>query len=532
MQLWRALRVPSARGGAQRRPGLEPPFVGRDRELRIVKELFHATAEEGKAHLVSVTGIAGIGKSRLAWEFEKYMDGLVDEVWWHRGRCLAYGEGVAYWALAEMVRMRARDRRGRGDHEPALREARAPRRASTSPTPRSARGSSRGSPTCSGSASARRRAAGPVRRVAALLRAAGRRRSRRARLRGHPVGRRGAARLRRVPARVVAQLSDLRAHPRPAGAAERRPTWGGGHATSTRSSSSRSRRGDGGAARRPRARPSRRAPRRRSSPGPKASRSTRSRPCGCCSTVACSPARATFTARPGRSRRSTSRRRCTRCIAARLDGLTPEERRARRRTPPCSGRRSRSRALAALVRARRGRRRAAPRDARPQGGPLASRPTRARPSAASTASSRICCKVAYETLSKTDRKARHLAAARHISSAWADEEIVEIVAAHYLEAFRPSPTPTTRPSSRAWPGTRSPAPASGQRRSRRPTRPPVLRPGRRARRRPARGGAAARAGRALGPQRRRHGGRPARAGTLERALCGSRGDTRGGARRG
>jgi hypothetical protein len=41
-------------------------------------------------------------------EREKYVDGLVEQAWWHRGRCLSYGEGVAYWALAEMVRMRAR----------------------------------------------------------------------------------------------------------------------------------------------------------------------------------------------------------------------------------------------------------------------------------------------------------------------------------------------------------------------------------------------------------------------------------------
>jgi predicted ATPase/class 3 adenylate cyclase len=107
VQLFRALRVMSTRGGAQRAGELEPPFVGRQRELNLVKELFHATAEERKAHVVSVIGIGGIGKSRLAWEFEKYMDGLADTVWWHRGRCLAYGDGVAYWALAEMVRMRA-----------------------------------------------------------------------------------------------------------------------------------------------------------------------------------------------------------------------------------------------------------------------------------------------------------------------------------------------------------------------------------------------------------------------------------------
>src|SRR5581483_4446881 len=61
--LFRALRVTAARGGAQKSVGLEPPFVGRDRELRLVKELAHACAEEGKAQLVSVVGIAGTGRS-------------------------------------------------------------------------------------------------------------------------------------------------------------------------------------------------------------------------------------------------------------------------------------------------------------------------------------------------------------------------------------------------------------------------------------------------------------------------------------
>ena len=108
LRLWRALWVAAGRGGGIRSDALEPPFVGRDRELRLVKELFHASAEQGKAHLLSVIGIAGIGKSRLAWELEKYLDGLSQLVYWHRGRCLAYGEGVTYWALAEMLRGRAR----------------------------------------------------------------------------------------------------------------------------------------------------------------------------------------------------------------------------------------------------------------------------------------------------------------------------------------------------------------------------------------------------------------------------------------
>jgi predicted ATPase/class 3 adenylate cyclase len=107
VRLHQALRIVAGVGGALKSEGLEAPFVGRDRELRLVKDLFHASAQEQRAHLVSVTGIAGIGKSRLAWEFYKYMDGLSDQFSWHRGRCLSYGEGVAYWALAEMVRSRA-----------------------------------------------------------------------------------------------------------------------------------------------------------------------------------------------------------------------------------------------------------------------------------------------------------------------------------------------------------------------------------------------------------------------------------------
>ena len=105
--LWRALRVVGLVGGTARALEIEPPFTGRESELRLTKQLYHATTDERRSHLVSVIGIGGIGKSRLAWEFEKYIDGLAGGVWWHRGRCLAYGDGVAFWALGEMVRMRA-----------------------------------------------------------------------------------------------------------------------------------------------------------------------------------------------------------------------------------------------------------------------------------------------------------------------------------------------------------------------------------------------------------------------------------------
>jgi class 3 adenylate cyclase/tetratricopeptide (TPR) repeat protein len=105
-RLWRAGRVLSNVGGAQRVDGLEAPITGRDLELRLIKDLFHASSDRRQPRLVAVTGPAGVGKSRLGWEFEKYIDGLSAAVWWHRGRCLSYGEGVSFWALAEIVRQR------------------------------------------------------------------------------------------------------------------------------------------------------------------------------------------------------------------------------------------------------------------------------------------------------------------------------------------------------------------------------------------------------------------------------------------
>ena len=117
---WRALRVVAKRGGEGRTEGLEAPFVGRDDELRLLKDFFHATSRERRARLISVTGQAGIGKSRLAWEFLKYIDGVLETVYWHQGRSPAYGEGITFWALGEMVRRRA----GlvENDDEPTTRE--------------------------------------------------------------------------------------------------------------------------------------------------------------------------------------------------------------------------------------------------------------------------------------------------------------------------------------------------------------------------------------------------------------------------
>ena len=84
------------------------PFVGRDRELRELVDLFNGVAREGRSRLVSVTGIAGIGKSRLAWELQQRLDALPGPVAWHAGRAPPYGDDVTFAAVAEMVRRRIR----------------------------------------------------------------------------------------------------------------------------------------------------------------------------------------------------------------------------------------------------------------------------------------------------------------------------------------------------------------------------------------------------------------------------------------
>ena len=126
VQAWRALRVVARVGGAGREEGLEPPFVGREEELRLLKDQLHASEREGRLRMVAITGQAGMGKSRLAWELEKYLDGVADATYyWHQGRSPSYGEGVSFWALGEMVRQRARIAEGESEESTRgkLREA-------------------------------------------------------------------------------------------------------------------------------------------------------------------------------------------------------------------------------------------------------------------------------------------------------------------------------------------------------------------------------------------------------------------------
>src|SRR5205085_665535 len=92
------------RGSVRGVQGLEARMVGRDAPFALLKSLYHRVAQDRELHQALVLGPAGLGKSRLAWEFEKYLDGLPQRLYFRKGRCLPYGSGVGFRALGEIIK--------------------------------------------------------------------------------------------------------------------------------------------------------------------------------------------------------------------------------------------------------------------------------------------------------------------------------------------------------------------------------------------------------------------------------------------
>jgi len=99
----RAWRVVDLLDGPRRPLGPRAPLVGRDAELELLQNTFNRSLRDRRAHLFTIYGEAGVGKSRLAREF---LDG-VERATVLMGRALPYGEGVTYWPLGEMVKAAA-----------------------------------------------------------------------------------------------------------------------------------------------------------------------------------------------------------------------------------------------------------------------------------------------------------------------------------------------------------------------------------------------------------------------------------------
>jgi class 3 adenylate cyclase/tetratricopeptide (TPR) repeat protein len=83
------------------------PFIGRGDELALLQQTFRRMLREPSVQLVMVAGEPGVGKSRLVGEFSTWVHDRPERVYWRRGRCPPYGEGITFWALGEIVKTHA-----------------------------------------------------------------------------------------------------------------------------------------------------------------------------------------------------------------------------------------------------------------------------------------------------------------------------------------------------------------------------------------------------------------------------------------
>jgi tetratricopeptide (TPR) repeat protein len=105
--VWEALAA-RARYGVDVQQSGGAALVGRREELDMLSDALGRARRERAPQLLTLVGVPGIGKSRLVWELAQAVDADPDLiVFWRQGRSLPYGEGVAFWAVAEMVKAQA-----------------------------------------------------------------------------------------------------------------------------------------------------------------------------------------------------------------------------------------------------------------------------------------------------------------------------------------------------------------------------------------------------------------------------------------
>ncbi len=104
--VWEAVAA-RARLGVDVAHHAETVLVGRDRELGAVRDALARVRAERSPQLVTLIGVPGIGKSRLLFELRQMAEAEPELISWRQGRSLPYGEGVSFWALAEIVKAQA-----------------------------------------------------------------------------------------------------------------------------------------------------------------------------------------------------------------------------------------------------------------------------------------------------------------------------------------------------------------------------------------------------------------------------------------
>jgi class 3 adenylate cyclase/tetratricopeptide (TPR) repeat protein len=89
-------------------------FIGRERELELLLDAFER-AKAGRGQAVSIMGEAGVGKSRLLYEFRKAVAN--EEVTFFEGKCLSYSRAVAYHPIIEILKSSFRIEDGEPDSD-------------------------------------------------------------------------------------------------------------------------------------------------------------------------------------------------------------------------------------------------------------------------------------------------------------------------------------------------------------------------------------------------------------------------------
>ncbi len=101
---WEALGVTAELPVRRASQARQSPLVGREHELTSLGAIYERVARERSPHLVTLVGEAGVGKSRLLRELERGLAARPDAPDFYTGRCLAYGSGIVFWALGEVIR--------------------------------------------------------------------------------------------------------------------------------------------------------------------------------------------------------------------------------------------------------------------------------------------------------------------------------------------------------------------------------------------------------------------------------------------
>src|SRR5438445_3860108 len=104
--VWEVVQA-RARFGVDLAPEARTPLVGREREVEQLVGALERARRQRSTELVTVAGVPGIGKSRLVGELFQSVERGGELMYWRQGRSLPYGQGVSYWALAEMVKAQA-----------------------------------------------------------------------------------------------------------------------------------------------------------------------------------------------------------------------------------------------------------------------------------------------------------------------------------------------------------------------------------------------------------------------------------------